>query len=75
VRGRRAATPAPIGDGADESADPFSRRQAVAALERVWGGLGFEPFRNGVHVLDLGLVTLEESLAKLRAEAEEYRGR
>jgi len=75
--GARAAVcyPAPIGGDAEEQTDPFSRRRAVASLERVWAGLGFVPFRNGIHVLDLGLVTLEESLAKLRAQAEAYRAR
>ena len=75
--GARAAVcyPAPIDDAAEDQADPCSRRRAVASLERVWAGLGFVPFRNGIHVLDLGLVTLEESLAKLRAQAEVYRVR
>ena len=73
--GARAAVcePAPISHGADEQVDESSHRRAVAALERVWARLGFVPFRNGIHVLDLSLVTLEKSLVKLRAQAEVYR--
>jgi hypothetical protein len=32
-------------------------------LGKVWAQLGFEHFRDGVHVLDLNLVTLEENPA------------
>jgi len=37
--------------------EPFGGKtieEATRSLERLWGGLGFEPFRNGVWVLDLG---------------------
>jgi GNAT superfamily N-acetyltransferase len=47
--------------------------KAVAALQQVWAGLGFEHFRDGVHVLDLSLVTLDEKLGQLRKNAERYR--
>ena len=71
------ATPPPINeltsDQADaEQGDPAERQKAVAALDRVWAGLGFEHFRNGIHVLDLNLATLDENLAQLRKNAERY---
>jgi uncharacterized protein YukE len=47
--------------------------EAVAALQKVWARLGFEHFRDGVHVLDLSLVTLDEKLGQLRKNAERYR--
>jgi hypothetical protein len=40
--------------------------QAAAALGRLWSHLGFEPFRNGVHVLDLALVTLDDAIQRLQ---------
>ena len=52
--------------------DPAERQKAVAALDRVWASLGFEHFRNGIHVLDLNLTTLDENLAQLRKNAERY---
>lgn len=64
--GCRAAVcyPAPIGpeaSGHDDKQQPM----AVASLSEVWGQLGFEHFRAGVHVLDLALVTFDEHLAQL----------
>jgi hypothetical protein len=61
--------PAPISE--PDSAAPHSqdnddaRDRAVAALQRTWGRPGFEHFRDGVFVLDLGLVTLDERLTQL----------
>ena len=52
--------------------DPAERQKAVAALNRVWASLGFEHFRNGIHVLDLNLTTLDENLSQLRKHAERY---
>ena len=76
--GVRAAVcyPAPIDDlighPRNGQGDPADRRKAVAALDRVWAKLGFEHFRNGIHVLDLNLITLDENLAQLRKHAERY---
>ena len=47
--------------------------QGIAALQQVWARLGFEHFRNGIHVLDLSLVTLDEKLRQLHHNAERYR--
>jgi len=77
--GARAAVcyPAPLGGPDDPGHDdhPDSRREwqhAVASLQRVWGRLGFTLFRDGVHVLDLSLVTLDEKLGQLRRHAKRY---
>lgn len=75
--GARAAvcSPAPISEPGDEEPDSAAEReQAIAALSRAWAQLGFEHFRDGVHVLDLSLVTLDESLRRLRTRAEQHRG-
>jgi GNAT superfamily N-acetyltransferase len=76
--GARAAVcyPAPLselteagpGDQGDADWD-----KSVAALQQVWAKLGFDHFRDGVHVLDLTLVTLDEKLGQLRKSAERYR--
>ena len=73
--GARAAVcyPAPIGGPDDEEPGGAAREHAIQALERVWAQLGFEHFRDGVHVLDLNLVTLDENLARLRKNAGRYR--
>jgi hypothetical protein len=65
VMARAAAGP---GDHGDADWD-----KAVAALQKVWARLGFEHFRDGVHVLDLSLVTLDENLGQLRKNAERHR--
>jgi hypothetical protein len=52
--------------------DPAERQKAVAALDRVWASLGFEHFRNGIHVLDLNLTALDGNLSQLRKNAERY---
>ncbi len=76
--GVRAAVcyPAPIDDLIGHlrngQGDPAERQKAVAALDRVWAKLGFEHFRNGIHVLDLNLTTLDENLAQPRKHAERY---
>lgn len=41
-------------------------RQARAKLSAVWSQRGFEHFRDGVHVLDLGMITLDEAVERLR---------
>ncbi len=46
---------------------------ASACLSEVWSQLGFEHFRDGLHVLDLNLVTLDARLERLRKRAEQYR--
>jgi GNAT superfamily N-acetyltransferase len=73
--GVRAAVchPAPIDELADDELHSAERQQAIAALDRVWARLGFEHFRDGVHVLDLNLVTLDENLEQLHKSAERYR--
>jgi len=73
--GARAAVcyPAPIDEPAStESDSPAAREQAIKALSRAWAQLGFEHFKNGVHVLDLSLVTLDESLGRLHKRAEQH---
>ena len=73
--GVRAAVcyPAPTGEPADGQPDsPAALEQAIEALSRAWAQLGFEHFRDGVHVLDLSLVTLDESLGRLHKRAEQH---
>ena len=76
--GARAAVcyPAPLNEPTDAGPDDqgdADRDEAVAALQKVWARLGLEHFRDGVHVLDLSLVTLDEKLGQLRKNAERYR--
>ncbi len=78
--GVRAAAcyPAPLGEAGDadreeEPEEAAERAVAMATLSEVWGQLGFEHFRRGVHVLDLNRVTLDESLERLRKQAERWR--
>jgi GNAT superfamily N-acetyltransferase len=76
--GARAAVcyPAPLSEQAEagpEDQGDTEWDQAVAALRQVWARLGFAHFRDGVHVLDLSLVTLDEKLGQLRKDAERYR--
>jgi hypothetical protein len=77
VMARAAACyPAPLNElteaGPDDQGDA-DWDKAVAALQKVWARLGFEHFRDGVHVLDLSLVTLDENLGQLRKNAERHR--
>lgn len=65
-----ACYPVPLDDDPDPAAErtpegQAARRKAITALGRTWARLGFEHFRDGVHVLDLGLVTFEEKLCGL----------
>jgi hypothetical protein len=66
--------PAPI-DDPDSAApghdQPLHSKQ-VQALGEACARIGFEHFRDGVWTLDLNLVTFEESLARLRAQAQRY---
>lgn len=73
--GVRAAVcyPAPIGDLSGDEPGASERQQAIASLGRTWAQLGFEHFRDGVYVLDLNLVVLDQSLQRLRASADQYR--
>jgi len=68
--GARAAVcyPAPLDDAGD-----LEHRIARAKLSEVWARLGFAHFRDGVHVLDLNLATLNENLAQLHKQAEPHR--
>ena len=73
--GVRAAVcyPAPTGEPANGEPDsPAALEQAIEALSRTWAQLGFEHFRDGVHVLDLSLVALDESLGRLHKRAEQH---
>lgn len=58
--------PSLLGQAEDEN--PATRRAAVTTLSSVWSQLGFEHFRNGVHVLDLALVTLDEAIDRLQRQ-------
>jgi len=72
--GRAAACyPAPIDEMDEEEPSEAARERAIEALGRVWAQLGFHHFRDGVHVLDLSLVSLDENLSRLRKNAERYR--
>ena len=77
--GARAAVcyPAPLKEPTDPAADgqrdPADWDKAVTALGQVWAKLGFQHFRDGVHVLDLSLVTLDENLRQLTRNTERYR--
>jgi hypothetical protein len=70
-----ACYPAPLAEpgDADGEDDPVARGVAEATLSEVWAQLGFEHFRGGVHVLDLNLVTLDESLERVRKQVEQRR--
>jgi GNAT superfamily N-acetyltransferase len=56
-----AVFPAPV-----DSLRGAVRTAAVAKLGAVWAGLGFFPFRDGVWVLDLATVDLDEAVGRLR---------
>jgi hypothetical protein len=73
--GVRAAAcyPAPLRDSEGDSDDDVRRDRAIKALSKVWAQLGFEHFRNGVHVLDLNLVTLNQAIRALRDQIDQYR--
>lgn len=62
--------PAPLDWPEDEEAAQW--QAAVAALSEVWSHLGFEHFSNGVHVLDLALVTLDEAIHRLQQRLERH---
>jgi hypothetical protein len=38
----------------------------------VWSQLGFEHFRDGVYVLDLGTITLDEAVEQLRERISRF---
>jgi hypothetical protein len=56
-----ATYPAPL-DGSTGA----DRARAVKKLERVWAQLGFEAYRDGVWVIDPGLVTLRDSVERMK---------
>ena len=56
--------PYPMEPGLDSETE---RAQAHSRLSTYWGTLGFKPFRDGVHVLDLALITLDDSMRALRS--------
>lgn len=60
------------GEGGD-TADTASNQASRAKLSEVWSQLGFAPFRDGVHVLDLALATLDDSIERLRDRITRYR--
>lgn len=53
-------------DGSAPGNDRIRRKAAADRIAKVWMQLGFEPFRDGVYVLDLGLVTLDDCVERLR---------
>jgi len=61
--------PAPLGNRSD---DPATRERQIDKLAQLWAHLGFEHYRNGVHVLHLNLTTLDENLTRLRHHAEQH---
>jgi hypothetical protein len=68
--------PAPLPDAdiqEELEGNPDEQAAVTATLSEVWGQLGFEDFRDGVHVLDLNLTTLDDCLEALRRRAERYR--
>ncbi|MBN1171302.1 MAG: hypothetical protein JXA67_03930 [Micromonosporaceae bacterium] len=65
--------PLPVDEpGAPAAGAGPQRKQAIQALGTVASRIGFGPFRDGVWALDLSLVTFEECLEGLRAEARRY---
>ncbi|SCK40965.1 hypothetical protein YUYDRAFT_05054 [Streptomyces sp. ScaeMP-e48] len=64
-----ACYPAPL-DDPGESQNDGGRENAHQALRRSWERLGFEHYRKGVYVLDLGTVTLGRSLASLTKQVD-----
>ncbi|WP_395297268.1 hypothetical protein ACF9IK_30410 [Kitasatospora hibisci] len=58
--------PAPL-DGAKGQ----QRSQAINAIGAAWQRLGFEHFRDGTYVLDLGTITFGENLDALTKKAEQ----
>ena len=49
--------------------DEQARAASHARLSRYWGSLGFEPFADRVHVLDLGTVAFTEALERLLSDS------
>ncbi|MEV7471988.1 hypothetical protein AB0O20_36760 [Streptomyces kronopolitis] len=60
-----ACFPAPISGGPTNPDDKETRPLAIATLGEVWEQIGFEHYRDGVFVLNLGTVTLEEQITAL----------
>lgn len=56
--------PAPLDRDENSDSDPWDK--AAARLATVSGTLGFRHFRNGVHVLDLAMVTLDDAVTGLQ---------
>jgi ssDNA-specific exonuclease RecJ len=61
--------PAPLDNRSD---DEVTRQRQIDKLTRVWAQLGFKHYRDGVHILDLNLVTLNEGLIHSRHQAEKH---
>lgn len=57
-----ATYPAPL-DGSQGAA----RERAVRKLQRVWAQIGFEPFEQGVWILDPAMVELQDAVSRLRS--------
>lgn len=49
-----------------QAAAVFPDEAAADKLSTVWAQLGFEHFRDGVHVLDFAITTLDDAIGKLR---------
>lgn len=70
--------PAPLNEPTGATPDGYdddTYDQAVTALQQTWAQLGFEHFRDGVYILDLGLVTLDDRLGQLSRAAERHSAR
>ncbi|MGW4441909.1 hypothetical protein [Streptomyces sp. NPDC004682] len=65
-----ACYPAPIKGGPTDPDDKETRPLAIATLGEVWEQLGFEHYRDGVFVLNLGTATLEEQLQSLAGRVD-----
>jgi GNAT superfamily N-acetyltransferase len=64
-----ACFPAPITGGPTDPDDKETRPLAIATLGKVWEQIGFEHYRDGVFVLNLGTVTLDEAIQALASRA------
>jgi len=55
-----------LADGRELTED--QHRKAAAKLGRVWEGIGFEPFEDGVHILGCHLQRPQDLLAERQEE-------
>jgi GNAT superfamily N-acetyltransferase len=55
-----------------QGAAVYPDEAAADKLSTVWAQLGFEHFRDGVHVLDFAITTLDETIGKLHVRIASY---